>query len=426
MIRASKGRVEADVDAIVRDLDRTDEVSERVRLASYGLAAPLVGMRERQMEREVARVAARRGERDPEVAARRTALESAKVRFGQFRTEFALTRVQPGPVSETGAGVSGRVVRGPEPVVDATVIAYAAGARVGFTCTGTDGGFSMEVPAGKGITLSVVLRDGGEAFRDREGMDLKPRQRIVRLIDLEGRAAPCAEPGDVKPPADDSFLMVSLLDQLEADARQLIGVQGLVLGERTETVEPDRAGRVVAQDPAARTKVKRGDPVKITVATDNSVETPSVLGMTLDDARLALAKAELTMGEITRSQVEREREGRVLNQSPLAGERVERKSAVKLEVGIAKPGGPRPRIDPQVSRIAELADHRLAERGAPGEAQTTLAERLAAAKITRMADLDKLIDGDREAARTSLGLATLAETDRALSALKAARKELSE
>ena len=74
-------------------------------------------------------------------------------------------------------------------------------ASAAFTCTDSKGGFKLEVPAGQDITLSVVLKDGSEALRDRDGITLKPGQVVFREIDLAGVAPPCKEPpGDPTPP----------------------------------------------------------------------------------------------------------------------------------------------------------------------------------------------------------------------------------
>src|SRR5688500_14377415 len=151
---AIRPKIDIDLEKIAADLGRLDEVSERVRLANFGLAAPLIAMRKSQMEREVARVAARKGADDPEVAARRDAATRAGARFGLFRAELARTQVEPPSLKgEKTAGIWGRVVRGREPVAEATVIGYAGGKRATFTCTKANGGFSIEVPGGEEITL---------------------------------------------------------------------------------------------------------------------------------------------------------------------------------------------------------------------------------------------------------------------------------
>jgi len=464
---AASTRLDVDIDGLAKDFARIDEVSERVRLASYGQAAPLVQMRERQMEREVARTAARKGADDPETVTRKAALARASERFGQFRTELGRAQVQPPDVKgENAGGIWGRVVRGHEPVVDANVVAAAGGKRAAFTCTDSKGGFKLEVPAGQDITLSVVLKDGSEALRDRDGITLKPGQVVFREIDLAGVAPPCKEPpGDqapptgqppspapppsappasgppastppstpptspptippTTPPKDDSFPMVKLVGQLEPDAQKLIKAQGLLLGDRSTKVNVEQAGRVVEQKPPAGAKVRPGDTVAIVVATDDKVDVPSVLGMTPKDAEVVLLKAELKPGKITETQVAAEKAGGVLNQTPVAGDRASRKSEVAMEVGVAKRQVVAPEFDPKLARVVDLAGTRL--RDGATDATIDLTAALQNLKIKTTNDLDKLTAMERTDVRDKLGIRTLAETDRTIAALKKARKELGE
>ena len=441
---AASTKLDVDIDGLAKDFARIDEVSERVRLASYGQAAPLVQMRERQMEREVARTAARKGADDPETVTRKAALARASERFGQFRTELGRAEVQPPDVKgENAGGIWGRVVRGREPVADANVVAAAGGKRAAFTCTDSKGGFKLEVPAGQDITLSVVLKDGSEALRDRDGITLKPGQVVFREIDLAGVAPPCKEPpGDPTPPKDqppapepprdqppvppkdDSFPMVKLVGQLEPDAQKLIKAQGLLLGDRSTKVNVEQAGRVVEQKPPAGAKVRPGDTVAIVVATDDKVDVPSVLGMTPKDAEVVLLKAELKPGKITETQVAAEKAGSVLNQTPVAGDRAPRKSEVAMEVGVAKRQVVAPEFDPKLARVVDLAGTRL--RDGATDATIDLTAALQNLKIKTTNDLDKLTAMERTDVRDKLGIRTLAETDRTIAALKKARKELGE
>lgn len=454
---AASNKLDIDFDGLAKDFGRIDEVSQRVRLAGYGLAAPLVQVRERQMEREVARTAARKGADDPEVASRKAALIRAQERFGLFRAELGRAQVQPPDVKgENAAGLWGRVVRGNEPVADASVIASAGGKRAAFTCTDSKGGFKLEVPAGQAVMLSIVLKDGSEAFRDRDGDTLQPGQIAFREIDLAGVARPCKEPpGDqppptgqppspappasgppaspppstppttppATPPKDDSFPMVQLIGQREPDAQKLIKAQGLLLGERSTKVNVEQAGHVIDQKPVATTKVRAGDTVAIVVATDDRVDVPSVLGMTPKDAEVVLLKAELKPGKITQTPVETEKAGVVLNQTPVAGDRATRKSEVAMEVGV-KRQLTTPTADPKLARVVDLAATRL--RDGATDATIDLPAALQKLKVVTLTDLDKLTALDRNDVRDKLAIRTLAETDRTIAALKRARKELDE
>jgi len=414
------------LDGLGGDLDNIEEVSERVRLAELAMAVPLADMRQGQMDREAARAAARFGESDPEARSRAADAQSARMRFDGLRVELVRARVMPATPEEGASAISGVVTRGGQPVAGATVSAFAGDRRLEFTCTNAAGGFSLAVPADLPVGLSVSFKDEGELFRDRQGMTLRPGQSLFRHIELDGAAAPCPPPPAEPPPTDSTFPMIRLIGQIEADARRLVAAQGLVLGERSEKEDRDQAGRVIDQAPAEGAQVRAGDSVSIVVATDGAVDVPLLLGLTREDARLTLAKAELDEGKISRKEAPPELEGRVTAQSPEAGARAARRSAVDLEIGIPKGGTAQPRPNEDVSRVASLAAHRLAERTPEtgDEDEAALEARLAGAKVRRLADLDKLLAGDRAEARDRLGLRTLAETDRLLSALGRARKDL--
>jgi hypothetical protein len=75
-------------------------------------------------------------------------------------------------------------------------------------------------------------------------------------------------------------------------------------------------------------------------------------------------------------------------------------------------------------RVAERAQGLLVRRAILPGNSTSLNDRLAAAGINNDAALAALIYGDRHAARDKLGVRTLGETDRIISALDRARKEL--
>jgi hypothetical protein len=413
-----------ETDPFLDELAYIDEMADWTQLAHFALSAPLIDARAAQMEYEVARLAARRGDDDAEVIERRASVDSARARFGAFRTELARARVQPGSFDEAKAGLSGLVLQRGEPLHDATVIAYAGGRRASFACT-SEGGFSLEVPADEAVILSVVPKEGGEAYRDREGVTLAPGQRIFRTIDLDAAPAPCQEPPEPAVPPDPAedpgFPMLQLIGQPEAAAHAAIAAQRLMLSERSEKPAPDKAGLVIEQTPTARTKVKAGQAVTIVIGGDDRVAVPSVIGRSLEDARLALAQAELTLGDTSRVEVERQVAGRVVNQTPGEGERVARRTSVNLEIGVAKSGAEPPSLAEIVLRIVLLAATRL---GAPAEGEPSLAERLIKAGLLSLAALERLIDGDRNAARDALGLRTLQETDRVLATLRRARDEL--
>jgi len=130
-----------------------------------------------------------------------------------------------------------------------------------------------------------------------------------------------------------SAIVPSVINLSQGLAESRIRAAGLVVGTVTEADGP-RQGRVMAQDPVAATRVARGSAVNLTVARRRAagglVTIPSVVGKTRAEAETTLRDAGLRVGTVT--EVARGRAGTVVSQSPSAGMRVRRNSAVNLNV----------------------------------------------------------------------------------------------
>ena len=109
---------DVDFDALTPELSRLEEIGHRVRVAGFGLAAPLVNARTGQLLREARRAERRFGKDHPETRARTAAAERATRRFQLFREERDRARVSPPPAPEKDrAAIWGRVTdaRSPSP-----------------------------------------------------------------------------------------------------------------------------------------------------------------------------------------------------------------------------------------------------------------------------------------------------------------------
>ena len=103
---------------------------------------------------------------------------------------------------------------------------------------------------------------------------------------------------------------------------------------RVERVYSDdvRNGRVVDTSPPAGTTLERGSQVTMNVSRGpEKVEVPDVTGESEDNARSALESAGLRVGKITREE-SGEAAGTVIEQSPAAGEELDKGDAVDLTV----------------------------------------------------------------------------------------------
>jgi beta-lactam-binding protein with PASTA domain len=105
-----------------------------------------------------------------------------------------------------------------------------------------------------------------------------------------------------------------------------------------EEQESDVAeGDVISQNPAAGTRVSRGDRITIVVSTGKpQVEVPDVIGMTPDRAASRLSSAGLSAVRQERTVTDPDQDGVVIEQRPGAGVQVDQGRQVVIVVGVLK------------------------------------------------------------------------------------------
>ena len=121
-------------------------------------------------------------------------------------------------------------------------------------------------------------------------------------------------------------------------ARSALKSAGLELGNVTSVDSDKEKDRIVSQDPATGTKVKKGTSIAVSVSNGKSaqVEIPSVVGIGRDDAEAQLKALGLTVTveEVAGSQPA----GQVLSVEPGEGSKVDKNSTVKLKVSKGSQG----------------------------------------------------------------------------------------
>jgi len=116
-----------------------------------------------------------------------------------------------------------------------------------------------------------------------------------------------------------------------APAEQRLESAGLRVGEVTyDGTATEATGTVVAQNPPAGRRTKKGSTVALTVAGPQPVGTPALVGTDKDAAMDALAAANLLVGPVTERHSSTVDAGRVVEQSPAAGALVPPASPVAL------------------------------------------------------------------------------------------------
>ena len=118
----------------------------------------------------------------------------------------------------------------------------------------------------------------------------------------------------------------------EAEAIDLLEQYELGIGILANRESPTDIGRVLEQWPSVGTRVDIGTGVDLVVAAIETVDIPTVVGMSVDAARQVLTALRLAVGDETREASRTEEEGTVLNQHPPAATRVAVGSAVALVI----------------------------------------------------------------------------------------------
>ena len=129
-----------------------------------------------------------------------------------------------------------------------------------------------------------------------------------------------------------TVLMPDISGLTEAEAIDRLDQHELGVGILANRESPTDIGRVLEQWPTVGTRVDIGTGVDLVVAAVETVDTPTVVGMSVDAARQVLVALRLAVGDETREASRTEEEGTVLNQHPSAATRVAVGSAVALVI----------------------------------------------------------------------------------------------
>ncbi|HEY3079228.1 MAG TPA: PASTA domain-containing protein [Chloroflexota bacterium] len=163
--------------------------------------------------------------------------------------------------------------------------------------------------------LGLTLTAGGQEESDQ------PAGTVVRQTPAAGTRALVGSEVVVVAAVPRTALVPSLTGQPLADARAALTSVGLSPLEATPREGDEPPGTVVAQDPAAGTRVTLGSAVTITAATPRTAVVPSLVGQALEAARAALTALGLTLA-VGGEQEGTQPPGTVVSQVPAPGARV--------------------------------------------------------------------------------------------------------
>jgi serine/threonine-protein kinase len=228
------------------------------------------------------------------------------------------------------------IAQDPRPGVEAEV-----GSEVVLTVS--DGPGTRAVPDVEGLTRRQArarLRRAGFRARERtEASDDVPEGRVIRTQPPIGSEIAVGSTVTlVLSSGPEQVTVPDLVGTDVDDARDQLEALGLTAEVRREEDEDAEPGTVLRQDPAAGTRIDKGEEVTLVVAEEpDTVTVPDVRGRTESEAVSALSSVGL-QANVSETRVNRpSQDGVVQRQSPARGERLERGRRVTIVVGRFEP-----------------------------------------------------------------------------------------
>jgi serine/threonine-protein kinase len=135
----------------------------------------------------------------------------------------------------------------------------------------------------------------------------------------------------VSGPGGGSVRTPSLIGLTRAEAINKLDAAGLKLGDVSQAYSSTvPTGRITTQEPLPEISVRRGDSIGITLSKGPApAKVPEILGLSEDDARAALARAGIKVGDIQKRD-DKSAAGTVLDVNPPPGTSVDAGSSVTL------------------------------------------------------------------------------------------------
>ena len=188
---------------------------------------------------------------------------------------------------------------------------------------GRESSTAAQILQNRGFEVDIVTVVNPDVERDRvAAQDPRPNTMAPEGSTVEIRVS--SGPGEAAVPR------VAGLPQEEAE--QQLRDAGFEPEIQREFSDEVRRGRVIDSSPPAGSTIERGSTVTLTVSRGpEQVDVPDVTGESGENARSTLEGAGLRVGDVTEEE-SGEEPGTVIEQSPAAGEQVDRDSAVDLTV----------------------------------------------------------------------------------------------
>ncbi len=135
----------------------------------------------------------------------------------------------------------------------------------------------------------------------------------------------------------DKIKVPDVTGQTEDAATKTLKGAGLTVNVQYQYSSSAAKGVVISTDPAAGSKLAKNSQVTLLVSQGTkAVQVPSLTGKTKDEASSALSSVKLTLGNVTSSYSDSVEAGKVISQSPSAGQYIDPGTAVNIVISKGK------------------------------------------------------------------------------------------
>ena len=188
----------------------------------------------------------------------------------------------------------------------------------------------------EGTDLKIVLENGKEITEDDEGIIVTQNPKSGKKI--KDNAKITVTLGDE---LADTEKIPSVSGMSESDAKSALTALGFEVEVEKQDSSSVASGRVISTYPSAGSSASVGSVVTLYISkgsTNNDDEytlVPNLVGKTESEAKQALARADLTLGEVQYVSSDQEK-GTIVKQSESEGNRVKKNKAIDIRISNGK------------------------------------------------------------------------------------------
>ncbi len=281
------------------------------RLTTLGEAAGVQVAMQSLLQHEAQRIERKLGTQHPRTQQLKARLQPNVQLINTLKLEGELTQIDVPEVAEEGALVHGRIVDEDDLGIDRLTVCLVDQSgtptrNISEPTTDASGYFAIPLEPETvdrlierhpdGIFLAVLTPRRRPVHQQPKPLALTRGARLLVEIRLN-RADLTAVPS----PPPTTLVVPNLVGMTEREALAALQETGLKLGQRMTKVAPDQVGRVLDQSPAAGTKVAPGSSVSLVIASAEieTVQVPSLVGITLKAAKRKIKAAGLELGTVS-------------------------------------------------------------------------------------------------------------------------------